>query len=1114
MDEIQRLEQAIAALEAQRSDLGDSVVDAAQSSLRLRQDELLQDSAREERKQVTVLFSDIVGSTDLMGGTDPEDLREVLNRYLRRWADCIKDHGGVVEKFIGDAVMAVFGLTTAHEDDPQRAIAAALEMQSELDTLNNSFRQAYHLSLDMRIGIHTGTVVVSTLGERPGQDFVAVGEPVNLASRLQTAAPINGILISADTHRLVQGIFLTTRREPVVLNGFPDPVDIYEVHGLRHRSAHVPRGLDGVQIQMVGRSAEFERLKHVYHRVLLDPRTWFVTIAGDPGIGKTRLLTEFMHWLEVQQPSPALFSTGSFEQNASVPFWALRSLFSFWCGILDSDSIEIARKKFERCMLPYFEDAALLKTQFIGAMLGFDYSNTPSLIDAYQDLKALRERALQYLAEWFCSLADRVPLFILVDDAQWADSASLEAFHSMAQICPDIPLLVVVLGRQRLDEVHPEWKARMVGAKYAQLWMMIRPLTHQECLQIISQVVRWEDPELDPIGRAMLDSASGNPYYLEEILKMLLEENILMQDQLSQYWEVNRERVASWRIPNTLTSVIQARLDSLPPSERSTLQKASAIGQIFWDRLLQAMEESDSAYSPKVISSLENLRRRLMIVPQSRSTFEHAQEYHFNQSLLREVVYDTILKRQRINYHSKIAMWLSQVVEQRGRGDEFAALVAHHFTKSGDLSLAASWLLRAGRHAHRQGALVEARRFLDMAYALTPDDDLDLLWSVLLQRDQLLGDLADLPARKADDSALLAIADRQRNPERQALAYRQISGTYYYIGEMGLALEAIDQALKAADQANLPNLQAYIYAWKIPNLVAIGKTSQASSLVDKALTMAENLNDDFELARTLVNISTYYSLIGDLGKAAQTLERQVDISHSASYLSAEATGLNNLGYCLVRLGRFSEARQVLERAQAICQPIGLTRDLAYVRLNLGLVLYFIGELAASRRLLELAVNERREAEDIFGQACGLCYLGSALEKSGLLEQARQAHSQAMALFHQKGMLPYAYEAQAFLSRDLLRIGEPAQAGKTATEVWEYLRENGDSTMESPLEAFLACTQVFISVGLIDNAVQALQQARAVLLSRAEKISDPTLRKSFLENVPAHQEIQLLWRQFI
>jgi predicted ATPase/class 3 adenylate cyclase len=1110
MDEVENLQKAIAALEAQRPLLGDTVVETALAPLREKLAALQAVQPVEQRKLVSVLFSDLVGFTAMSENIDPEEMREVLNIYLGRWGKCIEEHGGVVEKFIGDAVMAIYGLTITQEDDPRRAILTALKMQGELQSLNVELERAYQVRLAMRTGIHSGPVVVSTLGERKGQEFVAVGDTVNLASRLQAAAPENGILVSQDTFLLARGWFDFQPLDPIHVKGKRAAIPVYLVQGERSRQQRSSgRGIEGVATTLVGRQSELQQLEQLYQHSVARAKTQVVTILGDPGLGKSRLAGEFESWLAAQLPRPVLFKAFANEQTAQVPYQLLRDAISQHFNLLESELPDETRRKLELGLAPYFNQDAAMKAHFIGALLGFDFSASPFLGEVRNDPRQLRQRALHYLGQFWQALASRSPITVLLDDIHWADSASLEALLLIAQEHPDLPLLLLCLSRRRLYEVHPAWEKLQEQAAFTATQMPLQPLSQAASEQILAQALQKIEAVPADLQTLLVSTAEGNPFYLEELIKMLLDDGFIRLQAESGRWEIDSERLTSLRIPTTLTAVLQARLGSLQPQERVTLQQAATIGHTFWDALVQALQ----AANQPTVDHLSHMERRQMVTRLPTSNFEQCCEYQFNHALLREVVLNTVLKKKRQEYHKQIAHWLEATSTARQRSDEFAAFIAQHYQNAGEAQAAAPWFVRAGQRARSQGALVEARRFLEQALALLPRLDLQAYWEALLEHDRILGELGDLKARRADDEALYDLALELGDAEHLSTAYIQQASTYTYSGDFHKSIEALDAALQAARQSNLLPVEVFASAFKIFTLVRIGEIDQAGALVDQALAAAEALGDELELARTLSNLSAYYSASGDLAKALRINERQVEICHRNGLLVGEAVGTANLGYYYILLGYYAQAQSVLNRSYEIATSIGARQNRAYALLNLGLAHCRNGDFSASRQALERAIAELKEADDAFGKAAGLLYLAQALEGSGEIHQAGLVFNQAYDLYQQLEMPGNAQDARVGLARCLSQQGQVDRAGALADETWRHLEQHGAQSLEFPIAAYASCATIFLQANDQEKVFACLQNGVQELQSRARNISEPAWRQSYLENVPEHRLLLALWGKF-
>jgi class 3 adenylate cyclase/tetratricopeptide (TPR) repeat protein len=1113
MDEVERLEQAIRALEAQRGSLGDAIVDVALAPMREKLASLRQAPGIEARRVVTALFSDLAGFTAMSERMDPEDVREIMNHYLSAWQASVEAHGGVVEKFIGDAVMAVFGLTTVREDDPQQAVACGLDMLGKLESLNQDYAAHYGLHLNVRIGIHTGPVVVSTLGERKGHDFVAVGDTINLASRLQSAAPVNGILISHDTQRHIHGVFDCQALEPILVKGKTQPIRVYAVKGWRASTQRTTgRGIAGLSTPLVGRQAELVQLQHLYEQVVHTQAACMVMITGDPGVGKSRLLAEFSAWVDMQpSPEPSILSATAHAHTADIPYSLLHSAFSKRCDILESDAQAEMQSKLVNCLEAGFEQDGLMKTHFIGALLGFDFFNSPFLQGVRDDPRQLRERALFYLGQWLSAQAQAQPVFLALDDIQWADQASLETVHWLIEHCAAEPVLVVCLARQKLGKMQPQWETRLAQARYLSHWLKLKPLSAQDSARLLQEILAGGSqstaPAIQRLQELVIDTAGGNPYYLEELLKMLFEQEIIQREDGS--WRVDAERLGAMETPPTLNALLQARLDSLPASEREVLQKAAVIGRVFWDQLLQVLQGDRLALG----QHLDGLLQREMIYQHETSTFEDSQEFGFEHVLLRDVAYDTLLRKHRQGIHARIAQWLGQHAGQQNRRVEFAPVVAHHYDQAGVAREAAEWWLLAAQNARRRGGLAEGRHNLDRALALIPTQESDLRWATLYEYCGLLAEIGDLPARQANEAELLHLAKASGDPRKLALAYQKIATTHGYQGDNSQALEALQIAHQYAQQCQDLTILVGVSSFMIATLTRMGRLQQAGVEAQHCLALARKLTDERELVIALVNASLYYAAIGDHSQSAGLVQEAVELSRKLGDLVGQARGLNNLGYSYVIMGLYEQGAQALRQSAQISESIGAWRDVAYARLNLGLAHIGSGKTDSAIQELENGTHSLSEQGDAFGQAAGALYHGFVLEAAHQARQAAAKHSQAVERFAYLHMTGSELDGRAGLARCFLALGDLPGARAQADLVWQHLKEPGEQALEFPIAAFLACAEVFAACHDQTAARQAFARGNAELQRLAGQISDPEWRVSFLANVPSHRLLAQKFQEF-
>ena len=587
MADLAAIDDAIAALEAQRALLGDGVVDTALQPLLAHRAELAARAVAEQRKLVTVLFSDLVDFTVLSQRLDPEDVRTVVDAYFVRSHQLIEANGGVVEKFIGDAVMAVFGLHRAEEEDPHRAIRTALAMQFSLDDINAQVAAAHNVKLEMRVGIDTGEVVVSTLGDRPGQEFVVMGDIVNRAARLQGAAPRGGVLISADTYRHVRGSFDVQQMPGLQLKGIAQPVDGYLVKSERARGFRLDdaRGIEGVETSTVGREIELRRLQDRFYEVAEEHQWQMVTVVGDAGVGKSRLLSDFGRWLD-DLPEPVSWFGGRAAHSGSrLPYALLHDLFATRFDIHDSDGPSEVRRKWERGVEQALGTGpdAVDKAHLIGQWLGFEIGESRSLDGVGDDPLSLSGRATAALAEYFRRLADQAPVVLLLEDLHWADEATLALINAADAVLRECQVLVVATTRPTLLERHPHWGE---GLDF-HTRLSLRSLSRRETRRLLDEILKRADHVPRELSDLVVMASEGNPFYVEELVNWFLEAEVITRD--GDVWHVVEERLDQAQVPATLRSVLQARLDALTTAERVTLQRASVIGRVFWDDAVESL---------------------------------------------------------------------------------------------------------------------------------------------------------------------------------------------------------------------------------------------------------------------------------------------------------------------------------------------------------------------------------------------------------------------------------------------------------------------------------------------------------------------------------------------
>jgi ABC-type oligopeptide transport system substrate-binding subunit/class 3 adenylate cyclase len=723
-EQIAHLKQAIAELQTQKAEWGSAVVEA---SLRAMQKQLADLEGRsgihqQQRKLATLLYMDVVGSTQFSQHLEPDEVLEIMDAALQRLADPVAAHGGHVARFQGDGFKAVFGLPLAREDDPEQAVRAGLEIQEKAQEIAKEWEELYHLpGFQVRVGINTGLVAAG--GETEAGDTI-MGRAVNLAARLENAAPPGGLLISHHTYRHVRGMFDVELANPVQAKGFKEPVPVYLVRRAKPRAFRLPtRGVEGVETRMVGRESELKALQDALLTASEEGEGQVVTIVGEAGVGKSRLLYEFQNWVELLPQTSYIFHGRARQETQHLPFALLRDIFSFLNQVPEYDQGHEASPVEEA---EFTDEYASRILNLIGQWLGFSISEH-SGEDAVS-AKQLRDAGVFYLKDYFKHLCEQAPVLIFLEDIHWADDSSLDAIDKLGELAREIPLLVVCLSRMRLFENRPFWGE---GQQY-HYRMELEPLTRRESRQLVQEILKRVDQVPLDLRERIVTGSEGNPYYIEESVKVFIDEGVIIKGE--EQWEIVPERLINVNIPATLTGILQARLDSLHPGERTMLQLASVIGRIFWDEAIEYIHAPQEGELPveAVTEVLQVLRRKEIIYQRETSIFPNTQEFIFKHTLLREVAYDSLPKRVRRKYHSLAADWLIACC-----GDiknQCQGMIADHLELAGQMDRSISFLIQAGDQARSLYALTEAERYYKKAVeALAQSGDQEMTARTLLK---------------------------------------------------------------------------------------------------------------------------------------------------------------------------------------------------------------------------------------------------------------------------------------------------------------------------------------------------------------------------------------------
>ena len=1101
--EPQRLNALIAELDAQRALLGDAVVDSALAPLRAALAALDADPAAESTtaattaaavdaqtlKQVTILFLDVVGSTRLSQHLDPEDIHGVIDTLLARCTAIVQAHAGKVLQYAGDSVLAVFGADATREDDAERAIHAGLaildEGAREADAVRERHGQA---GFGVRVGVHTGAVLLGGGVDAAGS---IRGMAVNIAARMEQSAPPGGLRISRDTYRHVRGVFDVQEQPPLAVKGLDAPVVTYLVRSARPRAFRdTRRGIEGVATALVGRDAELAALTRAFEGAVERGTPALVTLVADAGLGKSRLLAEFEHWLEQRAGRVELFRGRAHPQSIGQPYGVLRELLCRRFEIQDSDSLECAQAKLAHGLGPVFGARADEQTALLGQLIGLDYRASPHVAGIVGDARQLRARAFHAGVEYFRALCNAGrPLTLLLDDLHWADEGSLDFVAQLARAAVGAPLLVLCAARPPLYERRPGWGGALANPLRIDLSALGNASRRELATALLARV---DDPPA--MLQELIDAgADGNPFYMEELTLMLIDDGVIVTD--APRWRVVPDKLLALHVPTTLTGILQARIDALPAAERQALQQASVIGAVFWDEALAQLD-------PRAPRTLPALDRRHVVLGHAASAFEHTREFAFIHHLLHQVTYDGVLKRHKREQHRITALWLEQRCAERS--GEYLGLLAEHFERAGLAGRALHYWTQAADHAARCCADDAALAHTERALALAAGAD-------AADRFRLFNVREGVFARRAARAAQAeAIAELERlaqasgdNLQRLQAAQRR---AWYLFATEGALQQAIDVAHAALAWAGAQphGDTARVYNVLVGACARLGRFDEARAHGQAGLVVARAAGDRTVQAHLLNNLGNVEMESGDLGQATAMYEDAVAMFRALGNRWGTAGALGNLANLSSLLGQHKQARRRLDENLRLSAEVGNPGAQTNCLVSLSQVMLELGDASAARAAADSALLLARETGDRFHQAQALASLGEADAALGQWQSAREQHTRACEGFDPMGMVGPAAESRAALARIALATGDAGAALAAVQTVVERLGES-PATFAGAFALRLTCWRALAACG--DNRADAvLAHAQADLHAAAAKIQDPVLRASFLDNVAAHREL--------
>jgi class 3 adenylate cyclase/tetratricopeptide (TPR) repeat protein len=850
-----------------------------------------------ERKLATVLFADLVGSTELAAGQDPEVTRRRVTRFFDGVQRCIETHGGTVEKFAGDAVMAAFGIPQAHEDDAERAVRAGFGIMEHVGDLG----------LEARIGIESGEVVVDE-----ADSTFATGEAVNVAARLQQAAGRNEILMGESAHRLTEGRIETEVIGPLELRGFRKPIAAYKavctVDGLPATPA--------ISAPFVGRESELDLLENTFERTLRDRRPHVFTVYGEPGVGKSRLIREFVAGVE----GSTILVGRALPYGEGITYWPLAEMVKSAAGITDDDPMETAKQKLIECC----------GDESIAELLGLA-SGVMEAVEGERGQPEIAWAAREFVDE----LADVQPLIMVFEDIHWAEEPLLELIDHLAQWVRERALMVICLARPELLDVRPGWG----GGRVRSTAIELEPLAREESEQLAEALLADHDVASSVRAR-LLEKTEGNPLFVEETVRMFLEQGSEGGD----------------RIPDSLQALIGARIDRLPAGEKVLLQRSSVIGRVFWAGAIDYL--SPEYDGDELEDMLDDLLLRDFVTREQRSTITGESAYRFKHGLIREVAYGGLSKSGRAEYHTRFAEWLHQKADK-----ELLEVRAYHLDHACSLyaeldgsppeelaKMAAKALEGAGKRALSRESNLSARKLLLRSAELEPT----LRRRFLAAR--AAWQLGELPVVREEMGIVAEEASVEGDRGIQTRALTALSEVALSLdGELGRAKELADAALDVVEPEDQEgrfsalDRRARVARWA-------GRLMEAEEYEEKALEAARAAGrKDYE-ARAALQLAGIHIVRMEEDKAGPLIDRALELAEESGSIVARASAAQSKGDLLRVHGQLEQAEGWLVKALDLYREAASSSGIAWSSRQLGRVAWETGRPEKAEKLLRESIR--------------------------------------------------------------------------------------------------------------------------------------------------------------
>ena len=1032
-----------------------------------------------DRRVVSVLFADLSGYTSLSEHLDAEEVHGLIADCLDRLSQCIARWGGYVDKFIGDCVMALFGAPVAYENEPERAVRAAIDMQEALRGWaiehGDAFGERGEFQPRLRIGINTGPVVTGLFAGGGALNYTAVGDAVNVASRLEHHCEPGRVLVDATTYEQTRHLFEFEDEQVLQVKGRREPVPARHVSGVKAGRARA-RGFEGRRTPLVGRARELALLQEHWRRAK-DGQFRICLITGPAGIGKSRLLEEL---ISAEELSGAQIAMGrSYPYASSTPWEPVAELIRNEHSLpVDLAPREAAARIVAGARKPWPPQLQAGLTVALGSP-----ASEVAELQGYgpgERQEWIKTAAIRALAP-----DDNLPRLLVLEDLHWADQTTLEALSRLPDEELPGPILAVLVSRLPLPGETA--LARLTEAVSERI--DLAPLSPEASRELMEALLQAHELPGDFLGR-IAERAEGNPLFIEEMLKSVLESAAIRRED--GIWKAESD-LHDLDMPDTIESVLSTRIDGLDSSTKSVLQYAAIVGRRFWNGVL-----TDALARRPVERELGDLLEGAFVRALPISTVTGDREFLFEHLMLQEVAYEGMLRRLRAELHTAVAEWLEQRLGEQA--NEYAGWIAFHHERSSEPARALPFLERAADAARERGSLNDARSLVERALSLacSPESKARLL----IITEDIAAEAGDVETRRKAIEELEALARGQEDDERIAAEAEYRRARYQlHSGDLSGARSNGEKALERFEKLEDISMQADVLRLLARVSHLWGDQREARKFYRASLPLEREAGDRYGQAEVFDQLGLVQIDLDDFTAALDYFEAAREICAELGQRPAEARVIGHHAMALYWLGRYEEAEQSARVALDLAERCGSLQAQAGVKLALAAALAARDNAAEAeslaKQVCELA--QRSGQPGLEARAClqlAQIQAGAAAEKSAkrareLARQSGLAHVDILALTR---------EAEICLSEGDLEGAEDASA-----EATHKLSMRGK--IEGPEEAVLYVrARALEALGREQEAAEILEQAQDAIREKAEKIEDGTLRERFLNEIPLNREV--------